>query len=454
MGLTMKQIQAFPVPQEDARAYLWDPDLVGFGVAFYGDRVRSYVVQYRSRGENKSRRQTIGRVEVIALDEARRRAKAILGEVADGADPLGERRAEAEKAREHAAAAHTLHEYYEKNFLPYSLPRWRKTTAREMQRLWKSRIEESLGAMRIEEIAPAHVERWMNDMAEVPGAANVAVRLLKSVLNHAVRMEAIERNPARLAKQFKRPKMERFLSPRETAALLDAITEEERIGLDGKKAITRTGSALKGVRGGKGLHEEGSRGITRSAAGILRLLLLTGARRDEIRLARWSWVDWENPSIKLPEEGSKTGSRRVPLSAEALDVILPAWTAAGKPRDGFIFPGAKPDAPMREVRKSFLRVCARAGIENLRIHDLRHSAASIMIANGASLRVVGGVLGHKTARTTERYAHLADSTIAAAAELLGRAVREAQETGGGARIVDVEAKPEAVTPGAKKAARR
>jgi len=447
-GLTQKQIEAFKVPEGEERIFVWDPAVPGFGVIVNAGGRRTFFIQYRTRA-NKTRRYTVGRADVLALDAARRKAKVHLAQVADGRDPFEEE----EREKERAAQASTLGEYWERNFLPNALTRWRSSTAKEMQRLWGKRIAPELGDIRLEELTPSHVEKWLNGLADIPGGANVALRLLRAVCNHAVKHEAISKSPTRHAKEFKRPKMERFLSPRETASLLDAIEEEVAIGREGKKAIVREGEAVKGTRGGKGLKETASRGMSVEAGAALRLLLLTGARRDEIRLAEWSWLDWDNAALVLPEAGSKTGARRVPLSKAALEIILPLWTAQGKPSTGWMFPGLDPTKPVDNLRKPFLRACERAGIKDLRIHDLRHSAASILIASGASLRVVGGVLGHKSERTTSRYAHLSDDTIAAAAELLGRSIKETQASGGGAEVIEATPKVEETTRVSKKGTR-
>ena len=181
---------------------------------------------------------------------------------------------------------------------------------------------------------------------------------------------------------------ERFLSDAEAGSLMDALATA-----DDEKTISRV------------------------FTDALRLLLLTGARKSEIMNLTWREVDFERGELVLPPErtkaGGHTGVRRIPLSPPALTIL-----DRRRPKDtepaAFVFPAARGHGPANGLRKAFLKVCASAGLEGVRIHDLRHSAASFLLADGASLVLIGKTLGHANARTTERYAHLASDAPARA----------------------------------------
>jgi integrase len=216
------------------------------------------------------------------------------------------------------------------------------------------------------------------------------------------------------------PANERFLSKAEAGALLDAANELEAEAL-----------------------------LSPTFADALRLLLLTGARKTEILGLRWPEVDLERKVLVLPPKrtkaGGKNGTRRISLSTAALallgrrraaaDAAAEAEKAATankvakerKPAEAFepseyVFPAARGDGHATGLRKALEAVWARAGLKGVRIHDLRHSFASFAIADGASLFLVSKLLGHASARTTERYAHLSSDPLEEAVNRIARQV--------------------------------
>ncbi|MBV8439730.1 MAG: site-specific integrase [Hyphomicrobiales bacterium] len=194
---------------------------------------------------------------------------------------------------------------------------------------------------------------------------------------------------------------ERFLSRDEAGIFLDAIAD-----LQDKSLLSET------------------------FADALRLLLLTGARKTEILGLRWSEVDQLRSVLILPPErtkaGGKTGGRRISLSAPALEILSRrrARSDAELPVTGslFVFPAARGEGHAIGLRRAFTKVCVKANLEGLRIHDLRHSFASFAVADGASLFLIGKLLGHANARTTERYAHLSNDPLQDAANQIGRRI--------------------------------
>jgi integrase len=140
----------------------------------------------------------------------------------------------------------------------------------------------------------------------------------------------------------------------------------------------------------------------------LRLLVYTGARLSEILALQWSWVHWESGFARLPD--SKTGTKTVPLPLPALDVLRKVSEEHGR-QSKFVFPGARSGTYFTGIQKPWQRIRLKAGLPDIRIHDLRHCFASTAVAHGESLYLVGAVLGHCTTSTTQRYAHLAMQPI-------------------------------------------
>ena len=184
------------------------------------------------------------------------------------------------------------------------------------------------------------------------------------------------------------PIRERFLSPPETASLIEALDEAEGVGA-----------------------------VSLDCCDAIRLLLLTGARKTEITALRWSEVELPRARLSLPPErtkaGGKTGRRYIALSDVAIEILT--RRALSKGSSSFVFPAASEAGHLLALRRPFLKVCERAGLEGLRIHDLRHTFASMAIASGHSLYAVGKALGHANSRTTERYAHLTNDPLVALA---------------------------------------
>jgi integrase len=194
--------------------------------------------------------------------------------------------------------------------------------------------------------------------------------------------------------------------------------------------------------------------LSETFADIARLLVLSGARKTEILALKWAEIEWERRALRLPPQrtksGNKTGERRITLSPPALELLARRQEAAkaaadrakdaGKPAASspFVFPASRGEGHAVGLRKAFAKAVAAAEIEGLRVHDLRHSFASFAIADGASLFLVGKLLGHTSSRTTERYAHLAGDPLQDAAAAVGK--RLARPKGDGAEIVQLQRK--------------
>lgn len=405
---------------EGSRTRFWDATEAGLGLYIYSNGRRVWFVDYRTRA-GRQRRMTLAEIKAVA--DARAAARRIKGAVVDGADPLTEKQG--------LRRGMTLAEYWE-TYLDHTRPRWKSRTAELYMDLWTRVLEPTFGRMKVETIKTADVATWHRRQKDVPGRANIALRFLKAILNSAVAMELIPYpSPASRVKPFTAVARERFLSPEEFELLWRSIETEEELG--GQKAVERVGEA-KG-RGGKGMTEKESRGISRHTASLFRLLLLSGARLREVLLAKWDWIDWRGRALVLPD--SKTGPKRLPLSAPAIEELK--RLEAFRTKDcAYIIEGADGTGHLVNPTKAWQRVKSRAfqllnerrvaagldavtenPLENLRLHDCRHSFASVAVGAGLSLPIIGRALGHANVKTTERYSHLSADAGLVAADIVG-----------------------------------
>jgi integrase len=218
------------------------------------------------------------------------------------------------------------------------------------------------------------------------GTATRTIRLFSSILSYAVDAGLIERNPALGIKLAPSGQRNRYLSPLELKRLGQALDQP-------------AASETAGV-----------------AAIIIRLLILTGARRGEIEGLKWSEVDFNFGMLR--KATSKTGAKIIPLARAALQLLddQRQWTSSNQV---WVFPASKGEGHFDGLSKEWRRIRRLAGIEDVRVHDLRHTFASVGAGGGIGLPLIGGILGHRQASTTQRYAHLADTPLRAAADVIG-----------------------------------
>jgi integrase len=384
-------------------AVLWDDEVKGFGLRVSPGGTKSYILNYRAgRGRNApQRRITIGKHgSPWAPDMARREALRLLGAIAAGVDPAAARKAEAR-----TMTLSTLCELYLAEGTGHKKP----TTLKADRGRIKNHIVPLLGKLRIDRISRADIERMMRDVtagrtaAAVPqqphrgklvqggsGTAAQALAVLGAVMSFAVVRGLRDNNPVRGVKKPPTRRLERFLSEAEIARLGEALDAEAKA----------TGDPYP--------------------AAAITLLLFTGCRRSEILGLRWEWIDFERAMILLPD--SKTGRKPVYLNAPAHNVLANLPRQLGNPhvvcgrRDGSAYVG---------LDKVWRRVCRAADLPDVRLHDLRHSFASIGAAGNNSLLILGKLLGHRHAATTERYSHLSADPMRQAAEAIGQRISTA-----------------------------
>lgn len=369
--LTRRAVEALKANGADT--VYWDGELTGFGVRVRKSGRKNYVLQTRVRG--KLRWYTIGQHGRITPDEARVAALEILAQAKMGIDP---RDADAKQKAEPV-----MTELGRRFLEEYVLTHCKPSTQGEYRRSVELFIDPAIGEMRISEVERKDIAKLHFDLRDKPYQANRTLGVLSKMFSLAEiwGMRPDGSNPCRHVKRYKENKRERFLSPEETERLGEVLAEAE--------------------------------GEMPSAVAAFRLLLLTGCRLSEIQLLRWEYV--RNDCIELPD--AKTGGRVVPLGPEARAVLAALPREEDNP---WVISGKKPGTHLTDLQRPWRRIRERAGLNDVRIHDLRHSYASRALALGENLTMIGKLLGHTQVQTTARYAHLArDSIQNAAARITG-----------------------------------
>ncbi|MRG74081.1 tyrosine-type recombinase/integrase [Alphaproteobacteria bacterium HT1-32] len=353
--------------------FVWDDTLPGFGVRVMTTGRKTYIIQYRDTA-GRTRRKRLGRHGTITPDEARTDARNMLSDAARGGNP-------AEETRRYKSSP-TVSELCERFMSEYVPARCKQSTEKEYRRNVDLFIIPALGRMKVTDVTRSHVSELHHAHRDKPYQANRTLGVLSVMFNQAEVWGLREdgTNPCLHVRKYEEKKRERYLSSEELGRLGDTLRELELTGTESQAAMN-----------------------------ALRLLILTGCRLGEIQTLKWEYV--RGNIIYLPD--SKTGAKRVYLGKGALEVLAGIEQLDGNP---YVITGIKPGSHLTDMQKPWRRIRKEVGLEDVRIHDLRHTFASSAVGLGESLPMIGKLLGHTQQQTTQRYAHLADDPMQASAD--------------------------------------
>jgi integrase len=371
--LTDTIVKSLPIPARGNKVH-YDSAVKGFGCRVTAAGGRAFVLNYRTR-QGRERRFTIGSFPEWKTAAARQEAEELKKRIDRGEDPL----AEIQAGRDAPTVADLCARYLEEH-----APK--KRTHDDDVRVINNFVLPAMKHLKVAEVTFSDIDGLHRKITKRGTAirANRVMSVLSKMFSLAIRWGWRADNPASGIEKNPEHKRERYLSSAELDALTKVLAE----------------------------HED------QQAANIIRLLLLTGARRGELLTATWDQFDltegvWTKPSSLTKQK--KT--HRVPLSAPARQLL--AELHVGADALAYVFPGRHGHGHREGVRKAWDAICQRAGITGVRVHDLRHTYASLLASSGLSLPVIGALLGHTQTQTTQRYAHLLDDPLRQATERVG-----------------------------------
>ena len=376
---------------------IWDSELPGFGLRVTPAGVKSFILDYRTSGGIR-RRLTVGRYGTLTCDQARDRAHVLLGQIVEGCDPL-------DKARQ-VREAPTIKELSEEYFTRHAEARKKPKSIAEDHRLFDNYILPDLRDRKVADLTRADIAKLHSRMNKTPTQANRAVALLSKAFSLAelwgYRQDRT--NPCYHIDRYKETRRKRYLTPEETQRLGTVLEKEE----------------------------------AKSPACVLavRLLLLSGMRLSEVLGLKWENVNLQNGALHLPD--SKTGEKDVQLGAAAVKLLNDAPKASE-----WVVPSVRRKGHHVTNLNGFwetIRISAK--IEDVRLHDLRHTFGAIGAGAGVSLVIVGGLLGHSQPATTARYAHAGPSPQRAAADRISGELAAQLANRKPAKVVNLTSQPD------------
>jgi integrase len=287
------------------------------------------------------------------------------------------------------------------------VPKRKDQTVKFYRDILERIVKPELGTTKADKLTRQQVGKLHSSLADTPFQANRVLAAVGSMYSFAVRAGVVAEgtNPARGIDRFKEDRRERFLTSEELVRLGSAIREAETVGVPW--TINESGPNAKHLA----KSDKRFTKINPFAAAALRLLLFTGCRLREILNLRWEHVDSERGLLFLPD--SKTGRKTVILNAPAL-AVLDGLEEVGP----YVVPGDDPESPRPDLKRPWRVITKRAGLQGVRLHDLRHTYASFGAGGGLGLPIIGRLLGHTQASTTARYAHLDNDPLRRASEAI------------------------------------
>ncbi len=394
--LTIKLIDA--ATPKDREYTLWDSKIPGLGCKVTPKGRKVFVLKYRTE-KGTQRKPTIGTYGAITLEQARELAHGMLAKVRAGGDPSRSRK----ESRKAPTVAELCARYLEEYAEPYKKP----SSVAEDRRNLDNHVKPALGGQKVADVALVDVQRLHRKMRDKPIAANRVLAVLSKMFNLAEKwgIRPEHSNPCRHVEKYPERQVHRPLSEIEIARLSKVLRQAERDDTVENPTTGERESVAENPR----------------AVAALRLLLFTGMRRNEALRLRWDDVDLEAGVLRLGD--SKTGAKVIRLNSAAREVIAAQEPMLGNP---YVFPSPlKPGAPLYDIKRVWNRIRERAGLGDVRLHDLRHNYAAAAAADGLSLHQIGQLLGHRNPRTTARYSDLTDDPARRAAEQVGQALAKA-----------------------------
>jgi len=367
----------------DGEYFVWDSEIPGFGVRVLASGRKGYVVQYRAG--RRSRRISLGPATVLTCEQARSRAMTIISAARNGEDPA--------VARDAGRKAITVKELAERFDREHISIRVKASTAKEYRRNLDRFILPALGQLTVTGITRADVAKFHHDLRHIPYQANRCLEVVSKMFGLAEMwgLRPDGTNPRKHIRKYPEEKRERFLSAAELRRIGEVLREMEAERIELPSAILAA-----------------------------RLLILTGCRLNEIMTLQWAHVDLIERVLRLPD--SKSGAKVVHLGQPAVELLHDAHCLNGNP---WVITGTLPGKHLSDLQPFWQRVRARAGLKNVRIHDLRHTFASTAVASGQGLPMIGKLLGHTQVQTTARYAHLAAEPVKSAADSVASSLQKA-----------------------------
>jgi integrase len=401
--LTKISVESIKPPAAGERI-VWDDALTGFGVRVSSKGRRTYFVYSRTRA-GKQVKMKLGVHGTITAPRAREIASHELGKIAAGGDPAEEKR-QAKVAEAKRLAIPTVAQLCDRYLDEWAEVHKRPISIRDDRAMIQKLIKPKLGSKRVSDVEREDIIALHNSMKVTPYRANRTLALLSKMFSLAViDWKLCQENPCKGIARYAEQPRERHLSPDELSRLADALAAYP----------------------------------SQSTADAVRLLLLTGCRRGEALAMTWTQVDREPGAWWKPAANTKSNrEHRVPLSPGALAVIE-SLRRRRKSDSPFVFPGrSRTERPAADLKKCWQTVSAAAEIADCRMHDLRHSFASLLVNGGYSLPLIGALLGHTQTKTTARYSHLADKALREATERVDAQLAALTEKRPSAEVVPIK----------------
>ena len=369
MKLTNKKIDQL-IP--DTKSYIvWDNEIRGFGVRVNLNSKKTFILKYRV-GQGRSarvRKPVIGTYGVMKVDEARKIARKWLLDASEGNDP-----------KEVDKTTILLKDFCNVYLQQHANIKKKLSSVIEDKRLMRLHIIPNFGNICLKEITRSMITKHHQSMYQTPHGANRFLSLMSKMMNLAERWEyrPLNSNPCRHIERYKEEGRQIYLS---------------------MEQIEKIGHVIKQMEQTESIF----------VLSAIKLLLFTGRRTGEILTLKWDYIDFENSKMNLPD--TKTGAKSFFFSPTVKQILLNLPN-----KEGFVFKSVLKDKRVTTVRHIWKKICKLAKIENVRVHDLRHTYASLAVQNGYSLPIISKMLGHADIKTTQRYAHLHDDPVNQAVE--------------------------------------